>query len=195
MSQENEALEQIARAGILHLLAVRENRYQRLNLFKKQNGQTAIPPEDRADEDMWGKKIIERLLAPQIKFYLLDQYASRDDEDLVYNRYYHKDMTAEIVQAQLDALREERKIVLLEPPSAVDAKIRYDLESNPNIKKLKNYPQSYKITDLGFQAIPAPVRQIELEKLQLYSHMNCPPRGRLTHSEGEISSSAGRGKN
>lgn len=141
---EGDSLENIARNAILHLLAIREYRRLRHYLQQKYTPNDSTLLDNWADEDMLGDKIVARVLSPQLKHYLLDQSVPRG-VTLVDNPFYRPEMTADIVQTQMELLEKEHKIALIKPHVIRHARSDEDEES---------LGPRYRITDPGLVAAP-----------------------------------------
>ena len=152
---EIEKLEDVASAGILHLLAVRENRRLRLWLQRKFTPEDPALANVWADEDMLEEKLGTRLLAPQVKRYLLESAAPRKDDDLIINPYYRQGMTAEMIKEQLESLTREQKIV-----PVVSTAVVFTTQDDAAAAIGKDQPR-YRITDRGLAAAPGALARLQ----------------------------------
>src|SRR5690606_20801430 len=100
---------EMAKAAILNLLAVREERLIRFKTIKERDPAHSWLQNNWADEDMLGEKLIRRVLDPEIKTYLLDPRRPRD-EARMQNPCAVDGLTEEVVQQAIDELTNQHKI-------------------------------------------------------------------------------------
>lgn len=154
MTDEKELIE-IAKTGILHLLAVRFARHMEWQQWRKNPKGTPLK-EQR--EHMAGHKIIERLLKPTVKHHQLSVEVERNKEMRVDNPYFREGMTEEIIVKAIEELIAEHKIA---KPQNIVASISDrddDIESaqesgSPTVKKDWHVAPhiGYVITDHGLE--------------------------------------------
>jgi hypothetical protein len=144
-AEERTRLLDMAKNGVLHLLAVRHERYDRDTAsFQKQE----ITDEPKLG--MEDKRLSKRLRTKDIKKHQLDANASRNSELRDPHPYYDARMTHEIVQEAIDALRAEKMLETHSPPRLTRTR---DMQDEGEWQDPPEHPgNSSEITSLGLAA-------------------------------------------
>lgn len=155
---------ELAKAGILHLLAVREMRLRRYNEIARLDPNHRFVRDTWADETMVSEKIMYRLCAPRIKAYLLDPSLPRNDEEMVDNPYAQEHMSSHEVIEAMAAVRsgnEARHPVVDACMRALQELVDEHSITDPNTTHLTRYVKSeagqgahYRINDRGLSLTP-----------------------------------------